>query len=596
MTNVLDDLYSKSSQNISFRNLMDIIVSDGNIRLAYRTIKTNTGSNTAGVDKVTIKEIKDSDLDSYIKAVKLKLTQFKPDTVRRVFIPKANGKTRPLGIPTMINRLAQQCIKQVLEPICEARFHPHSYGFRPNRSTKHAISRMMSLINIGKFYYTVDVDIKGFFDNVNHNKLIKQMYALGIQDRKLLSIIKAMLKAPIQGEGIPCKGTPQGGILSPLLSNIVLNEFDWWISSQWESFQTTRTYINYHSRYNQQKKSNLKQIFIVRYADDFKILCKDYNTAKRTFIAVQDWLKVRLKLDISEEKSKIINLRKNYSDFLGVKIKAIKKGKTFGGYVAKSHICDKALVRMKMEIKNQVNLISKNIESAHITKLNSMILGWHEYYSCATCSNLDFANLAFSVKKHMYHKFRQIGKYQTPNNDEISPLYRRFYGNSKSRTWKIHNVIIYPISYIQHQKVMNFSQDICDYTQHGRTRSTKKLSSHTDAEIIRLARMYNPFESAELNDNRISRASMTQLKCEVTKDKLDILDFHCHHVIPKHLGGNDNFNNLRIVHRDVHKLIHATSPETIEFYSYIISNDNALKKVNKLRSHCNLEPIILTFS
>ncbi|MGE6578273.1 group II intron reverse transcriptase/maturase [Paenibacillus xylanexedens] len=596
MTNVLDELYSKSSQNISFRNLMDIIVSDGNIRLAYRTIKTNTGSNTAGVDNVTIKEIKDNDLDSYIKAVKLKLTQFKPDTVRRVFIPKANGKTRPLGIPTMIDRLAQQCMKQVLEPICEARFHPHSYGFRPNRSTKHAISRMMSLINIGKFYYTVDVDIKGFFDNVNHNKLIKQMYALGIQDRKLLSIIKAMLKAPIQGEGIPRKGTPQGGILSPLLSNIVLNEFDWWISSQWESFQTTRTYSSYHSRYNQQKKSNLKQIFIVRYADDFKILCKDYNTAKRTFIAVQDWLKVRLKLDISEEKSKIINLRKNYSDFLGVKIKAIKKGKTFGGYVAKSHICDKALVRMKMEIKNQVNLISKNIESAHITKLNSMILGWHEYYSCATCSNLDFANLAFSVKKHMYHKFRQIGKYQVPNNDEISPLYKRFYGNSKSRTWKIHNAIIYPISHIRHQKVMNFSQDICDYTQHGRTRSTKKLSSHTDAEIIRLARMYNPFESAEFNDNRISRASMTKLKCEVTKDKLDIFDVHCHHVIPKHLGGNDNFNNLRIVHKDVHKLIHATSPETIEFYSYIISNDNALKKVNKLRSHCNLEPIILTFS
>lgn len=215
MTKIFDDLYERSQNNESFRNLMRIISSENNIRLAFRTIKSNTGSQTAGTDKLTINEIKNQSLESYIEAVQEKLKFYKPDTVRRVHIPKANGKTRPLGIPTMIDRLVQQCIKQVLEPICEAKFHPHSYGFRPNRSTKHAISRMMSLINIGKFYYTVDIDIKGFFDNVNHTKLIKQMYTLGIKDRKLISIIKAMLKAPIQGEGIPNKGTPQGGILSP---------------------------------------------------------------------------------------------------------------------------------------------------------------------------------------------------------------------------------------------------------------------------------------------------------------------------------------------------------------------------------------------
>lgn len=150
-------------------------------------IKTNTGSQTAGVDNITIKDIKDKDLDSYIKMVQANLSNYKPDTVKRVYIPKADGKKRPLGIPTMVDRLVQQSIRQVLEPICEAKFHPHSYGFRPNRSTKHAISRMMSLINIGKMYYTVDIDIKGFFDNVNHTKLVKQMYALGIRDRKLLA-------------------------------------------------------------------------------------------------------------------------------------------------------------------------------------------------------------------------------------------------------------------------------------------------------------------------------------------------------------------------------------------------------------------------
>lgn len=593
MTQTFDDLYKKSQNKNSFRNLMKIIASENNIRLAYRTIKSNTGSQTAGVDKITIKDMKDKSLDSYIQTVKDKFNHYKPDTVRRVHIPKANGKTRPLGIPTIIDRLVQQCIKQVLEPICEARFHPHSYGFRPNRSTKHAISRMMTLINIGKFYYTVDIDIKGFFDNVNHTKLIKQMYALGIQDRKLISIIKAMLKAPIQGEGIPNKGTPQGGILSPLLSNIVLNELDWWISSQWETFETQRTYKSHQSQYNQQKKTNLKQMYIVRYADDFKIMCRDYNSAKRILSAIKDWLSIRLKLDISEEKSKIINLRKSYSDFLGVKIKAVKKGKTFGGYVAQSHIADKALERMKKEIKEQVKIIHENIQSSHVTKLNSMILGWHEYYSCATYCNLDFARLNFTLTLFMYHKLRQVGRFLIPIDTDMSPVYKKFYGESASKTWKIHNVCIYPIHYVQHKKVMNFSQDICDYTKEGRIKSSKSLKSQTRDDIIQLAKMYNPYESAEYNDNRISRASMTQMKCEVTEKQLTIEELHCHHVLSRNMGGKDDYRNLRIVHKHVHKLIHATTNETIEKYKHIIEDKKALNKLNKLRRHCHLEPIKL---
>lgn len=593
MTKIFDDLYKRSQNNESFRNLMNIISSENNIRLAFRTIKSNTGSQTAGTDKLTIKDIKNESLESYIQAVQEKFEFYKPDTVRRVHIPKANGKTRPLGIPTMIDRLVQQCIKQVLEPICEAKFHPHSYGFRPNRSTKHAISRMMSLINIGKFYYTVDIDIKGFFDNVNHTKLIKQMYALGITDRKLISIIKAMLKAPIQGEGIPNKGTPQGGILSPLLSNIVLNELDWWISSQWETFTTQRIYKTYASQYNQQKKTNLKQMYIVRYADDFKIMCRDYQSAKRILCAVKDWLKIRLKLEISEEKSKIIHLRKNYSDFLGVKIKAVKKGKTFGGYVAQSYISDKALERMKKEIKEQVKIIPDNIQSSHVTKLNSMILGWHEYYSCATYCNIDFAKLAFTLTPYMHHKLRQVGTHLKPNDTDMSPLYKKFYGKSESKTWKIHNVCIYPIHYVQHKKVMNFSQDICDYTKEGRMKSSKSLTSQTRDDIIQLAKMYNPYESAEYNDNRVSRASMTQMKCEVTGNQLTIEELHCHHVVPRNLGGNDDYKNLRIVHKQVHALIHATTNETIKKYQHIIEDKKALNKLNKLRKHCYLEPINL---
>ncbi|MCI8620193.1 MAG: hypothetical protein HFG44_09045 [Oscillospiraceae bacterium] len=251
-----DDLYAKSKQGATFTHLMELITDENNIKLAYRNIKRNGGSGTPGVDNLDIHDIETLDSEKYVEIIQQKLAWYKPKPVRRVEIPKPNGKVRPLGIPTMIDRLVQQCILQVLEPICEAKFHERSNGFRPNRSAEHAIAQCYRMIQMQKLYFVVDIDIQGFFDNVNHSKLIKQMWNLGIQDKKLLSVIKEMLKAPIvmpDGTVVkPTKGTPQGGILSPLLSNIVLNELDWWIASQWEAMPTRKQYYHQIS-YSQRK-------------------------------------------------------------------------------------------------------------------------------------------------------------------------------------------------------------------------------------------------------------------------------------------------------------------------------------------------------
>lgn len=235
----------------------------------------------------------------------------------------------------MEDRIIQQCILQVLDPICEGKFYAHSYGFRPNRSTYHAISRCYSLANINKLHSVVDIDIKGFFDNVDHGKLLKQMWSLGIRDKQLLCVISEMLKATIEGIGVPSKGTLQGGILSSLLSNIVLNELDWWIAGQWEHFETKHDYtivdkngrVNQDNKYRTLRKTNMKEIYIVRYADDFKIFYKDYKTAQKIFYATKMWLRERLHLEINEDKSKIVNLKTNYSEFLGIRMKLQNKGK-----------------------------------------------------------------------------------------------------------------------------------------------------------------------------------------------------------------------------------------------------------------------------
>lgn len=183
----------------------------------------------------------------------------------------------------------------------EARFSGRSHGFRPNRSVENAIAQSYRLMQNSKMSYVIDIDIKGFFDNVSHEKLLKQMWTIGIRDKNLLTIISKMLKAKIKmpnGQIIDNdKGTPQGGILSPLLSNIVLNELDRWIESQWENTPVFKEKIiirkdrgNSTDKGNQfkaLKQTRLKECYIVRYADDFKIFCSNYNHAKRLFIAVQ---------------------------------------------------------------------------------------------------------------------------------------------------------------------------------------------------------------------------------------------------------------------------------------------------------------------
>ena len=182
MQSKFDELYAQSKEGFVFKNLMEIIQSDKNIKLAYRNIKNNSGSHTAGVDRKTISFIENFDEESYVRTVKAKFANYNPKAVKRVDIPKPDGRTRPLGIPTIWDRIVQQCILQVLEPICEAKFYERSNGFRPNRSAENAIAQAMFYMQRVNLHYVVDIDIKGFFDNVNHAKLIRQMWSLGIQD------------------------------------------------------------------------------------------------------------------------------------------------------------------------------------------------------------------------------------------------------------------------------------------------------------------------------------------------------------------------------------------------------------------------------
>ncbi len=593
---IQDKLYADSLKNREFKHLVELIRLPENIRLAYRNIKANNGSQTAGTDGRTIKDLERLSDEKLVAQVQRKLDWYEPQSVRRTEIPKSSDPTkkRPLGIPTILDRLIQQCVLQVLEPICEAKFHEHSYGFRPNRSQEHALSAVNKNIQCSHFYYVVDIDIKGFFDNVNHGKLLKQMWTLGIRDKKLLSIISAMLKAEVAGIGFAEKGTPQGGIISPLLSNIVLNELDWWIASQWEEVQT-REYRamktnpngskNHGNQYRMLRNSTrLKEVTCVRYADDFKLFAKNYQDAKRLYYAVEGWLKARLGLDISPEKSKIVNLRKSYSEFLGFRIKAVKRvngHKT--KYVVRSHIKNKSLEKISEDVKRLIHKIEfpgpgKRSEHAAVTRYNSYVLGVHNYYSMATMVSRDLRKLAFSVQKSLKSRLRERVKTakevkKRKLSYEIPDYIKVRYGSSQQLRF-VNGYALAPIGYVKHDFPRMKKRIINSYTPEGRAEIHKALGHEIDKNIMHYL-MRNPVSnrSTRYNDNRISLFCAQFGKCAVTGEKLQIGNIHCHHKRPRHLG-----------------LIHATNPDVIRKYLQKLSLDSKqLRKLNKLRSLANVE-------
>lgn len=572
-----DQLYQDSLHGRRFTQLMDIITSEENIMLAYRSIKKNRGSRTKGTNNSTIVQMGEKAPDELISYVRKRLQNFHPHAVRRVEIPKPDGRLRPLGIPTIEDRIIQQCIKQVLEPICEAKFYKHSYGFRPNRSAHHAIARAMFLANQSDFHFVVDVDIKGFFDNVNHGKLLKQLWTLGIQDKQILRILSKMLKAPIAGVGIPEKGVPQGGILSPLLANVVLNELDWWISNQWETFQSRKQYCGPSEQYRALRSTSLKKVFIVRYADDFKLFCKTRSEAERIYIAVQKWLMERLGLEISPEKSKIVNLKKQWSDFLGFKLKLRPKS---GKWVVKSQMTEKAFLKCKDTIRGAIRRIGRNPSTPNVMQFNAIVLGLHNYYKVATYVYTDFERIAFDVRKSLLCRTKRCRR----KTGLRSQAFQKFYGDFHGKIFYVAKLALFPINGIKTKPPMCFSQSICNYTEVGRAKIhalQNAVNPHTLQQL-----MENPIRGAstELNDNRISMFVAQHGKCAISKEPLILGHIVVHHITPKQAGGGDNYTNLILITPDVHQLIHATEDETVRKYlDKLKSCKLNIARLNKLR-------------
>ena len=606
-----DELYQKSMNGEKFEDLMELILSRDNILLAYRNMKANKGSYTAGTDNRNITEIGQMAPDTVVEKVRFIVTGsqhgYRPKPVRRKDIPKPNGKLRPLGIPCIWDRLIQQCIKQVLEPICEAKFYNNSYGFRPNRSVEHAISKTYTMLQRMNLHYVIEFDVKGFFDNVNHSKLMRQIWTLGIQDKQLLFVIKRILKAPIRMQDgstvIPDRGTPQGGIISPLLANIVLNELDWWVASQWEEnplalqgakYRVIRTseILDKSKGYVTMRRTNLKEMHIVRYADDFRIFCKTKEDALKTKIAVTKWIEERLKLEVSPEKTRIVNTRKRWSEFLGFKIKVIPKHHK---YIVKSAICDKKAKIEEEKLVEQAKNIARPREKTtclnEIRLYNSMVLGIQNYYQLATCISLDCRRFHRRVMTVLTNRLNtEKGCMLKREGGTITQSEKERFGKSKMIRYVAGiDQMIYPIAYIKYKVAMPKRVKVCSYTPEGRELIHTNLSlDKTVMYELKDDRSTN--HSIELLDSRISLFSAQKGKCAICGEEFaSARDVVCWLKKPKDQGGTERYKNMALIHRKYLPLLQNTFNDDLKALAKTLKvTAKTVSKINSLREQAGL--------
>lgn len=615
MQDTFDELYQKSQNGEVFENLMDLIVSRDNILLAYRNIKANKGSYTAGTDKKNITDIGSQTPDDVVKRVRFIVTGsehgYRPKPVRRKDIPKPNGKTRPLGIPCIWDRLIQQCIKQIMEPICEAKFSNNSYGFRPNRSVEHAINRTYTMLQMMNLHYVIEFDIKGFFDNVNHSKLIRQIWSLGIHDKTLIFIIKRILTAPIKMPDnttvLPNKGTPQGGIISPLLANIVLNELDWWIASQWEEnpiaisrgreriIGKTKVFDKSHG-YRIMKNTEMKEMHIIRYADDFRIFCRTKEDAVRTKEAVTEWIEERLKLEVSPEKTRIVNTRKRWSEFLGFKIRVRLKHHK---YVVQSAICDKKVEIERAKLVEQAKNIAKPREKksclSEIQLYNSMVLGIQNYYQLATCISIDCREFHRRVMTVLTNRLNtETGSMLKREGGTITQAEKERFGQSKMiRYVSGIDQMIYPIAFIKNKIPMAKRSIVCSYTKEGRALIHTELNLNQYV-LKGLREKISVGHSTEYHDSKISLFSAQKGKCVISGEEFADAE----HVavwlkVPRALGGFERYKNMVLIHKKYLILLQELPQAAIkDLIKTLNITKKMLVKINSLREQANLSAII----
>jgi len=600
----LDELYDLSHNNKvnGFEGLLEIALSEPTIVTAIHKIKANHGANTAGTDGATIRQYLEMPTEQLIAKVQQSLREYKPGMIRRKFIPKKNGKMRPLGIPNAIDKIVQECVRITIEPILEGKMFAHSYGFRPMRSQQNAIGRITSTIFRTGYTWVVEGDIKGFFDNVNHTIMLNKLYNMGIHDKRILAIIKEMLKSGIMNEcSVNEIGTPQGGIISPLLANVYLNSFDWYVSNAWETKKTRNDYKRQDSRLDALKTgSKLAPAYLVRYADDWVIITNTRANAVLWKEKAKQYLASELKLELSDEKTKITQISRKPIEFLGIKIKGVKNPQSTTYKQAYKTISWPSEENLRAKMKEAKKLVASLKKCTYIgnaittiNRANSVIRGLNNYYCITTRVNLEMNKYACDYLQTAFESAREakilhpewLPAKKVTNLQTVHQLY-----DSKIPSINLGEGYIGITSpkFVVYKAAKYKNQEETPYTAKGRDlyskRSKKKsilarsdeLLSESYAECIAKG-LTDGIYNFEFYMNRAYAFNRDKGRCRCCKKELQASDVETHHMRPYlELGEVNRVGELATVCKECHNAIHASY--NLDGFEKLIA-----KKINKFR-------------
>ena len=552
----------------ALKGLLEIMSAEATIITAIHNIKSNHGSETPGVDSKTMRDYLQHSHSWVIRDIQSAFKHFEPQKIRRVYIDKpGKAEKRPLGIPTIRDRIVQECMRIVLEPIFEAQFFAHSYGFRPMRDAPMALERAKLLVHHTGYHWIVEGDISKCFDRIDHAILLKRLYHMGIRDRRVLQIIKAMLKTGVMDEcEVNEEGTPQGGLISPLLANVYLDIMDEWITKQWEIKKTEYPFSKPYRKYKGLRRTALIPGFLVRYADDFIIITDTRAHAEDWKKRLQIFLHSKMKLTLSPEKTLITDIRKKYIKFLGYEYKVVP-GKARKGYIPRT-IPERDRLRRKTDkiahdIKKIPHYYSREQMVDAINRINSQIRGIIQYYQCCTWVNISMKKysrrLQFVARRRLtQYKGKWIPANQTQNLPRVHQQYKQKIPSTKYRDIYIGFTAL---SFCKWEKTIPKKEEETPYTEAGRQlffERTKKKRIHARLDEMyseKSARATRYGQWGKLNNfefimNRAYALNRDKLKCRVCGGWLISSMPWAHRVNPNlPLNKVNRVNNLISLHK-----------------------------------------------
>ncbi len=572
---IQDKLYQHSKEVFNaggrpaFKGLLEIMSAEPTIITAIHNIKSNHGSETPGVDSKTMrKDYLQKPFPWVIKDIQKAFRYFEPQKIRRVYIDKpGKAEKRPLGIPTIRDRIVQECMRIVLEPILEAQFFEHSYGFRPMRDAAMALEHIDILMHNKGHYWIVEGDISKCFDRIDHSILLKRLYHMGVKDRRVLQIIKAMLKAGVMDEcEVNEEGTPQGGLISPLLANAYLDIMDEWVSKQWEKKETRYQYSTQSGRYHALHKTSLVPGYLVRYADDFVIVTDTRTHAEDWKARLQTFLQARMKLTLSQEKTLITDIRKKHIRFLGYEFKMVP-GKSRRGYIPRT-LPDKDRLKRKVDqIAEEIKKIPANYSKeqliSEINRINSKVRGVIQYYQCCTWVNISLNKHSRRLQLIAKSRLRQYkGKWIPANETQNLPRIHQQH-RQKIPSVKYRDIYIgfTALSFCKWEKTAPKNQEETPYTEFGRQLNfertkKKRIQARLDEMYSdKAGRAISYGKWGRLNNfefimNRAYALNRDKLKCRVCGGWLISSTPWAHRIHPNlPLNQVNRVNNLVSLHK-----------------------------------------------